>query len=141
VGLAPSAPTRTLDARFPLRAGVFGAEEYRIVDRDPDRQPARADLDREKRVVALESLGLESRFARAERKAGIVIRPCPVLVVTGTADTQWSAQRYDDLPFVVDRVDIDGVSHWGLVLDRRRLSEMGSVVSGWLEKNVTRTNP
>jgi hypothetical protein len=50
-----------------------------------------ADLDRDERVVALESLGLESRMARDERKAGIVIAaaPCPMLVVTGTADTQW----------------------------------------------------
>jgi hypothetical protein len=48
-----------------------------------------------------------------ERKAGIVIAaaPCPMLVVTGTADTQWPRQRYDDLPFVADRFEADGATH------------------------------
>jgi|SRR5262245_4349871 len=46
VGLAPSAPARTLDSAVPLRVGTFGPEEYGIVDRDPERQPAMADLDR-----------------------------------------------------------------------------------------------
>jgi pimeloyl-ACP methyl ester carboxylesterase len=138
VGLAPSAPTRTCDASIPLRAGVFGAEEYGIVDRDPDRQPAMLDLDRDERLIALESLGVESRLARDERKAGIVLGDarCPVLIVTGTADTQWPRQRYDDLPFRADRLEIVGASHWGLVLNRRLLPEMGSAVSGWLETNV-----
>ena len=87
--------------------------------------------------MALESLGLESRMARDERKAGIVIAaaPCPMLVVTGTADTQWPRQRYDDLPFVADRFEADGATHWGLVLNRRVLPGIGSVVSSWLEKN------
>jgi pimeloyl-ACP methyl ester carboxylesterase len=61
VGLAPSTASRSRDRSIPLRAGVFGAEEYGIVDRDPDRQPSMADLDREECVVAIESLGLESR--------------------------------------------------------------------------------
>lgn len=140
VGLAPSAPTRIRDSSVALRAGVFGPEEYGIVGRDPDRQPAMPDLDRDERLIALESLGLESRRARDERKAGIVIGdpPCPVLIVTGTADTQWPRQRYDDLPFRADRLEIAGASHWGLVLNRRRLSVMGSAVGGWLEKNVAR---
>jgi pimeloyl-ACP methyl ester carboxylesterase len=140
VGLAPSAPTRTSDASIPLRAGVFGAEEYGIVDRDPDRQPAMLDLDRDERRIALESLGLESRLARDERKAGIALGdvPCPVLIVTGTADTQWPRQRYADLPFRADRLEIVGASHWGLVLNRRLLLEMGSAVGGWLEKNAAR---
>jgi pimeloyl-ACP methyl ester carboxylesterase len=143
VGLAPSAPTRTFDSAVPLRQGVFGPEEYGIVDRDPERQPAMADLDRDERVVALESLGLESRFARDERKAGVVIgdAPCPVLIVTGTADTQWPRERYDDLPFAADRIDIGGASHWGLVLNRRLLPGMGSAVTSWLEKNVRRGRP
>jgi len=143
VGLAPSAPTRTFDSAVPLRPGVFGPEEYGIVDRDPERQPAMADLDRDERVVALESLGRESRFARDERKAGVVIgdAPCPVPIVTGTADTQWPRERYDDLPFAADRIDIGGASHWGLVLNRRLLPGMGSAVTSWLEKNVRRGRP
>src|SRR5262245_50944345 len=140
VGLAPSAPTRTCDASVPLRGGVFGPEEYAIVDRDPDRQPAMVDLDRDERLIALESLGLESRLARDERKAGIVLgeAPCPVLIVTGTEDTQWPRRRYDELPFKADRLEILGASHWGLVLNRRLLPEMGSAITGWLQENVTR---
>ena len=143
VGLAPSTPTRTFDASIPLRAGAFGPDEYGIVDRDPNRQPAMEDLDRDERLIALASLGLESRLARDERKAGIVIgdMPCPVLIVTGTGDTQWPRQRYDDLPFGADRLEIVGASHWGLVLNRRVLSGMGSAVSRWLEKNVRRGRP
>jgi pimeloyl-ACP methyl ester carboxylesterase len=141
VGLAPSTPARAVDSSVSLRGGVFGGEEYGIVDRDPERQPGMADLDREERVVALASLGLESRLARDERKAGIVIGDlrCAVLIVTGTADTLWPRQRYDDLPLAADRVEIDGASHWGLVLNRRLLSGIGSAVGGWLEKNVTRS--
>ncbi len=137
VGLAPSTPARALDASVALRTGVFGPEEYGIVGRDPDHQPSMADLDREERVVGLESLGLESRLARDERKAGIVIAaaPRPVLIVTGTADTQWPRQRYDDLPFAADHFEADGASHWGLVLNRRVLPGIGSVVSSWLERN------
>jgi pimeloyl-ACP methyl ester carboxylesterase len=141
VGLAPSAPARTRDSAVPLRAGTFGPEEYGIVDRDPERQPA-MDLDRDERVVALESLGPESRFARDERKAGVVTgnAPCPILIVTGTADALWPRQRYDELPFVADHLEIVGASHWGLVLNRRLLPAMSSAVGSWLEKNVSRGN-
>src|SRR5262249_28012767 len=45
VGLAPSTPARALDSAVRLRAGTFGPEEYGIVDRGPERQPAMADLD------------------------------------------------------------------------------------------------
>jgi len=55
VGLALSAPARTFDSSIPLRAGVFGPDEYGIVDRDPERQPAMADLDRDERVARLRS--------------------------------------------------------------------------------------
>jgi pimeloyl-ACP methyl ester carboxylesterase len=140
VGLAPSTPTRARDSSIPLRVGVFGPEEYGIVDRDPDRQSSMPDLDRDECLIALESLGHESRLARDERKAGVVIgdAPCPALIVTGTADTQWPRQRYDDLPFGADHVEIAGASHWGLVLNRRLLPVMGSAVSAWLEKHVPR---
>lgn len=143
VGLAPSTPARGHDPSIPLRPGAFGAEEYGIVDRDPDRQPAMSDLDRAERVVALESLGLESRLARDERKAGIVVEgtECPLLIVTGTADTQWPRQRYDDLQFPVDHVSIEGASHWGLVLNRNVLPGIVSSVVGWLEKTLARGRP
>jgi hypothetical protein len=62
-------PTRAFDASVALRT-VFGPEEYGIAGREPDCLPSMADLDREEGIVALESLGLESRMARDERPAG-----------------------------------------------------------------------
>jgi hypothetical protein len=98
-----------------------------------------ADLDRAERVIALEALGSESRLARDERKAGVVVDvPCPMLIVTGTTDTQWPRQRYDDLHFAADHISIDGASHWGLVLNRRLLAGMASAVTSWLDKAIAR---
>src|SRR2546422_11671929 len=51
VGLAPSTPARHRDPSVTLGTGVFGPEEYGIVDRDPDRQPTMLDLDREERQI------------------------------------------------------------------------------------------
>ena len=46
------------------------------------------------------------------------------------------AERYDDdLPFSADHFEADGATHWGLVLNRRVVPRIGSVVSSWLEKN------
>jgi pimeloyl-ACP methyl ester carboxylesterase len=136
VALAPSTPTRHRDTHVTLRTGEFGPEEYGIPDRNPDTQPAMPDLDREERVIALSSLGKESRLARDERQAGIVIEsiPCPCLIVTGTADTQWPRERYHDLDLWLqaDYLSIDGASHWGLVLSRRALETMIPAVLRWL---------
>jgi len=136
VGLAPSVPARAVDTTLPLREGEFGPEEYGITSLDPADQPEMPDLDREEREVALASVGSESRYARDERKRGIVIEslPCPLLIVTGTADRQWPRERYDDLPLEADYAAVDGASHWGLVLSRRALAAMLPDVLGWLEK-------
>jgi pimeloyl-ACP methyl ester carboxylesterase len=135
VGLAPSTPARHRDTSLRLETGVFGPEEYGIVDRDPDRQPTMPDLDREERLIALESLGTESRLARDERKAGVVVERlgCPLLIVTGTADTHWPAERYRDLHLQADHLSVEEASHWGLVLNRRVLPEIVSSVIGWLD--------
>lgn len=134
VGLAPSMPARARDDSVPLRSGVFGPEEYGIVDRDPDRQPMMSDLEGEERTVALASLGSESRRARDERTAGVVIEAlgCPLLVVTGTADSQWPRARYDRLHLARRHLEADGASHWGLVLNRRVLPALVSAVVDWL---------
>lgn len=136
VGLAPSTPTRTRDDSMPIRSGVFGAEEYGIVDRDPERQPMMAALDREERLIALASLGNESRRARDERGAGIVIETlgCPLLVVTGTADAQWPRERYRDLHLAREHLEADGASHWGLVLNRRVVAALAPAVSDWMTR-------
>jgi pimeloyl-ACP methyl ester carboxylesterase len=134
IGLAPSTPARVLDERVTLRTGEFGPEEYGIIDDDPDQQPEMPDLDREERLVALGSLGRESRYARDERQRGVVITgiPCPLLIVTGTLDRQWPRERYDGLHLPADYLVAEGASHWGLVLNRRALAATIPAVLDWL---------
>lgn len=43
-------------------------------------------------------------------------------------------ERYAGLPFAVDHLEIDGASHWGLVLNRRALDGMVPLVLAWLEE-------
>lgn len=137
VALAPSLPARRTDGSTPLRTGEFGPEEYGITSRDPQDQPRMADLNQEERTIALASLGWESRLARDERKAGIVIEslPCPLLVVTGTEDREWPMERYRDLWLNAEYYQVEGASHWGLVLNRRALATAVSTVVGWLTAN------
>jgi hypothetical protein len=52
----------------------------------------------------------------------------------------WRVRRADFF-FPADRVEIDGASPLGLVLNRRLLSRIGSAVGGWLEKNVAGRRP
>jgi pimeloyl-ACP methyl ester carboxylesterase len=134
VALAPSTPAHHRDPNMTLRTGEFGPEEYDIRDRNPDHQRAMPDLDRNERVIALNSLGKESRLARDERQAGIVIESitCPCLIVTGTADTQWPRERYHHLWLKADYLSVEGPSHWGLVLNRRALKTMIPAVLRWL---------
>jgi pimeloyl-ACP methyl ester carboxylesterase len=136
VGLAPSVPARMRDASVAIRSGVFGPEEYGIVNHDPERQPMMADLDRQERGLALASLAQESRRARDERQAGIVIDTlaCPLLVATGTADAQWPRTRYADLHLPRQHLEVSGASHWGLVLNRRVLPDLVSAVVDWIAK-------
>jgi pimeloyl-ACP methyl ester carboxylesterase len=143
VALAPSTPARQVDATVRLRTGEFGPEEYGIRDRNPDEQRAMPDLDREERLIALSSLGRESRLARDERQAGIVIEslPCPLLLVTGTADTQWPRERYRDLWLKADYLSVEGASHWGLVLSRRALATTVPAVLSWLKSAIPRGEP
>ncbi len=135
VGLAPSTPTSSVDGSVKLRVGEFDAREYGITTADPAHQPAMPDLDRGERVVALSSLCRESRYARDERAAGVVIEslPCPLLIVTGTADAQWPRDRYDDLHLPTDHVSVEGVSHWGLVLNQRALATLVATVTDWID--------
>ena len=136
VGLAPSTPARERDASKPLREGTFGAEEYGITDFDPaHEQPAMFDLDSEERALAIGSLCNESRYARDERAAGVVVEslPCPLLVITSTADTQWPRSRYDGMHLPAEDFSVDGASHWGLVLNRRVLANVIPNVLAWIE--------
>ena len=136
VGLAPSMPALSRDASLPLRHGIFGPEEYGIVTRDPAQQPAMPDLDHDERRMALASLGRESRLARDERAAGVVVErlPCPLLVVTGTEDEQWPRSRYAAMHLQADWMDAAGASHWGLVLNRRALTHLVPAVTAWIDR-------
>jgi pimeloyl-ACP methyl ester carboxylesterase len=134
VGLAPSTPARQLNTSVALRTGEFGEEEYGITSRDPDAQPAMPDLDREERMIALASLGRESRRARDERQRGIILEalPCPLLIVTGTRDRAWPRERYNNLWLTADYLSVEGASHWGLVLKRSALGSMIPEVLRWI---------
>ena len=140
IGLAPSTPVRLSDASVPIRSGMFGPEEYGIIDRDPERQPMMPDLDREERLIALESLAMESRRARDERKAGIALDTvgCPLLVVTSADDSQWPHARYEGLHLTRTDLEVDGPSHWGLVLNRRVLPDLVSAVVDWVSRTGVR---
>lgn len=138
IGLAPSTPTLKLDATVELRDGEFGAEEYGVTSDDPEDQPAMPDLDIEERKVALASLGRESRRARDERKAGIVIEtlPCPLLIVTGENDRQWPTAHYNGLWLDADMHEVADASHWGLVLSRRAIATMLPLVTDWVMEST-----
>ena len=139
VGLAPSAPAATRDAGVEIRPGVFGPEEYGITSEDPAVQPAMPDLAIAERRVAIESLSPESRTARDDRKAGIVIAalPCPLLVVTGSEDRDWPRSAYAGMRLPAEYLEVPGASHWGLVLNRRVLPDLSKQVTDWLDANVT----
>ena len=107
VSLAPSMPAQERDSSVLIRMGEFGPEEYGITSGDPPSQTGMADLDTEERIIALSSVGLESRMARDERKAGIRIdkMTCPLMIMTGTDDEAWPFQTYQGLwiPFTHQR--------------------------------------
>jgi len=138
VGLAPSTPAAARNPAKVIQSGEFGPEEYGIVSDDPRDQPAMPDLEIDERIIALASLGRESRYARGERAAGVVIDAlaCPVLIATGTRDALWPRSRYDDLRFPAEHVSVEGASHWGLVLSRRALSTLIPQVVGWIEQRA-----
>ena len=138
VALATSTPTRRVDSSITLRTGVFGPEEYGVTSFDPKDQPGMPDLDLEERSIALASNGLESRLARDERKAGIVIESisCPLLIVTGTKDKQWPRERYDGLWLEAEYLSIEGASHLGLVLSGRSVSAAVPRVLEWVSANL-----
>ena len=139
VGLAPSTPTVERDEGVVLRPGAFGPEEYGITSEDPAEQPAMPDLDLEERLIALKSASPESRTARDDRRAGIVIAslPCPLIVVTGSEDRSWPRSVYAGMQLPADYLESRGSSHWGLVLNRRLLPDLSSRVADWLDTNAS----
>src|SRR4029450_9367794 len=80
-------------------------------------------------------LARDARFARDDRKAGIVLTslPCPALVVASTGDATFPPPAYADLSVPAERLVVDGATHWGLVLNRRLLDSLVPTVTAWLE--------
>jgi len=138
IGLAPSTPAIQLDASIDLRTGEFTSEDYGITSSRPEDQTVMPDLNTQERVVALASLCMESLRARDERKRGIVIAslPCPLLIVTGTKDEFWPKEAYADLVLPADHLSIVDASHWGLVLNRQKVTEIESNVVAWVKKQI-----
>ena len=138
VGLAPSTPVARRDDQVQIRTGVFGPGEYGITSLDPAAQPSMPDLDTQERLIALESASQESRAARDDRKAGIVVSelPCPLMVVTGSEDRAWPRSAYAGMHLRADYLESLGASHWGLVLNRRLLPDMARGTTEWLDANT-----
>ena len=65
--------------------------------------------------------------------------PCPLLIATGTADVSWPRSAYDGLWLKADYIEVDGASHWGLVLNRRALDALAPRIVSWLEPFRQRT--
>ena len=138
VALAPSTPALQIDPSIELRKGEFGPEEYGITSDDSGNHTLMPDLDVEELTIALASLGKESRFARDQRRRGVIIPglPCPLLIVTGTLDTAWPKERYDGLWLRPEHLSVEDASHWGLVLSRGAISKCVPAVVAWLEKKT-----
>ena len=138
VALAPSTPVAERDENIVVRTGSFGPEEYGITSKDPAEQPSMPDLDLEERAIALGATSGESRAARDDRKAGIVIPslPCPLLVVTGSEDRSWPRAAYAGMDLPAEYMEACGASHWGLVLNRRLLPGLVSRVADWLSREA-----
>ena len=135
VTLSPTPPTKERNESVLIRGGVYGSEVYGIKTLDPAKQPAMPDLDEEERGIALGSLSQESRTARDERKAGVVIEsmPCPLLVITGSDDRVFPRSLYEDMGLGEELMGAEGASHWGLVLNRRVLPGLARSVTEWLD--------
>ncbi len=135
VTLSPTPPTKERNDSVRIRGGVYGSEVYGIKTLDPAKQPAMPDLDEEERGIALGSLSQESRTARDERKAGVVIEsmPCPLLVIAGSDDRVFPRSLYEDMGLGEELMEAEGASHWGLVLNRRVLPGLARSVTEWLD--------
>ena len=138
VALSPTPPAKERNENVRIRGGVYGSEVYGIKTLDPAKQPAMPDLDDEERGVALGSLSHESRTARDERKAGVVIEsmPCPLLVIAGSDDRVFPKSLYNGLGLGEELMEAGGASHWGLVLNRRVMPGLARCVGQWLDEKV-----
>ena len=137
---AEYAPAARRDESVEVRPGVFGPEEYGITSEDPAVQPTMPDLDIEERLIAIESLSPESRTARDDRKAGIVIDalPCPLLVVTGSEDRDWPRSAYAGMHLPADYLEASGRLALGARAEPPRAAgPVEAEWSDWLDANVT----
>ena len=138
VAIAPSTPVRHRDRDAALDRGVFGPEVYGLTPDAPADHEQWADLDDAERAAAIASQGPESLLARSDRKAGIEVpsMPCPLLVLTGGADTSWGRDKLADFWLPADYIEADGVTHYGLLFSRPAVAEQAPRVAAWLEATL-----
>jgi pimeloyl-ACP methyl ester carboxylesterase len=141
VGLEPSQPASAVDPAVPVRKGEYGAEEYLITDASSLDEVA-PDLDQEERGRAMASLCKESRWARDERKAGVLINrlPCPSMVVADPSRPdyreRYKAVRREGARLGIEFFDTPTTGHWDLVLNRRNLAVLIPRVLAWLDQRL-----
>jgi pimeloyl-ACP methyl ester carboxylesterase len=141
VGLEPSQPASKSDPGITLRDGEFGPEEYGVTDAASVARIA-PGLDHDERACVMASLCKESRRARDERKAGIVVKrlPCPSLVIADPARTdfrdRYRAVRQGGSRLGIEFFDVSTTSHWDLVLNRRFLAHAVPQVVTWLGERL-----
>ena len=52
-------------------------------------------------------------------------------------DRQWPSEVYDGLWLESDRLILEGATHWGLVLNRRAITQAIPRISEWMERAVS----
>ena len=139
VALDPNRPAREPETSAVLRQKEMDPSTWGITVDDPPVHPLMPDLDPEERAIVVRSLCRESQMALDEqnrRRVVIQAMPCPALIVQGTAGYGLDRESYDGLWFEVDRLTIEGASHWGLVLNRRVLPTSITRILGWIESHI-----
>ncbi len=139
VALDPNRPVREPDTSAELRQEEFDPAVWSITVDSPTVHPLMPDLDFEERAIVVRSLCRESQMAldeQSRRRVAIKSIPCPTLIVQGTVGYGPDRESYEDLWFKIDRLAIEGASHWGLVLNRRVLPEAIARILIWLDHHI-----
>lgn len=142
IGLEPSTPARQVDRSVEPKSGEFDSEEYGLKGDDRLTRRIMHDLNEPEREIALASLCNESRYARDERQAGIVIEslPCPLLIVVGRVGSGGgTGEKYESLWLDADSMTFGEASHWGLVLSDRTLDALVPRAVRWADAALERT--
>lgn len=58
---------------------------------------------------------------------------CPLLVLTGGADTSWGRDKLGDFWIPADYLEAAGVTHYGLLFSRRAVADQSPRVTAWFD--------